>query len=140
MDDQLLDRALRAYARALAVADPIRIPIWEERGLTMPQLRLAFILLYERDGAAVSELAERLRVNPSTVTGFTDRLARQRLVDRRRDPEDGRRVLQGIDVASRAYMYEIFRRLGPERLRALIDLLEELAEAAAQAENASVTA
>ena len=106
---------------------------------------------YERDGATVSELAERLRVNPSTVTDFTDRLARQRLVDRRRDPEDGRvvhvylteegrRVLQGIDVASRAYMYEIFRRLGPERLRALIDLLEELAEAAAQAENASVTA
>lgn len=138
--EELLTEAMRAYGRTIAVSDPVRIRFWESRGLTMPQLRLMFILLH-LDCRSVGELAEELRVRPATVTGLTDRLVRQRLIRRQSDPADrrvvrvalsaeGRRVVGEIETAARAYLSAILQRLGEAKVRRLLESFEEFAAAA----------
>jgi len=140
---------MRAYGRALAVADPIRLQFWDDRGLTMPQLRLMYLLLLQ-DCRPVGELADEMNVRPATVTGLTDRLVRQELIQRQDDPEDrrvvrvaltpeGRRVLGEIETASRAYLRAIFDELGPDAVERLIQVFEEFSEAALKAQRATAT-
>ncbi len=142
MDDAVLDQAMRAYGRALAVADPIRLRFWDSRGLTMPQLRLMYLLL-QQDSRAVGELAEQMNVRHATVTGLTDRLVRQHLIERQADPDDrrvvrvaltaeGRRVTGEIETAARAYLDAIFERMGEKDVQRLIDLFEQFSAAAAE--------
>ena len=131
---------MHAYGRALVVADPIRLQFWDDRGLTMPQLRLMY-LLYLRDGRPVGELAEEMSVRPATMTGLTDRLVRQELIERRGDAEDrrvvrvvltdeGRRVLGEIEAASRLYLDAVFKRMGDDAVERLIDLFDQFSDAA----------
>lgn len=140
MDQGQLTRALQAYGRALAVADPIRLQFWDDRGLTMTQLRLMY-LLYSNDCRPVGELAEGLNVQPATVTGLTDRLVRHKLIERQADLSDrrvvrvaltteGRRVLGEIETASRAYLDAIFDRMGEKAVQRLIDDFEAFSNAA----------
>ncbi len=149
MDDELLTQAMRAYGRALAVADPIRLRFWDGRGLTMPQLRLMYLLL-QQDCRSVGELADEMNVRPATVTGLTDRLVRQRLIKRKDDPDDrrvvrvaltaeGRRVLGEIESASRAYLRAVFERIGDDGVRRLIELFEHFGAAADAAQKAEVS-
>jgi DNA-binding MarR family transcriptional regulator len=90
----------------------------------------------------VGEIAERLNVRPATVTGLTDRLVRQKLIERQDDPADrrvvqvaltaeGRRVLGEIEVASRAYFDAIFERMSESDVVQLISLFQKLADTAA---------
>jgi DNA-binding MarR family transcriptional regulator len=145
----LLERALRSYARSLAIIDPVRLRFWDSRGLTMPQLRIMFMLV-EQDGATPGALAERFHVTPSTVTGLTDRLVRQRLISRREDQDDrrlvrifltpeGRQVVGELEAAGRAYLTKILEQLPPERLELLASLLEELWAAAENAQSRGVS-
>lgn len=131
---------MHAYGRALVVADPIRLQFWDDRGLTMPQLRLMY-LLYLRDGRPVGELAEEMSVRPATMTGLTDRLVRQELIERRGDAEDrrvvrvaltdeGRRVLGEIEAASRLYLDAVFKQMGDDAVERLIDLFDQFSDAA----------
>lgn len=140
MDRELIDRALRAYARALNVVDPIRLQFWDGRGLTMPQLRVMFLLL-DHDGQSAGELAQAMRVRPATITGLTDRLSRQKLIERQADAADrrivrvvltseGRGVVRAVQEASRAYLEMVFADLGEEKVRSLTESLREFARAA----------
>jgi MarR family transcriptional regulator, organic hydroperoxide resistance regulator len=139
---ELLRSALQAYGRALAIADPIRLRFWDGRGLTMPQLRLMYIVR-DNGPCSVGEIAERLGVRPATITGFTDRLVRQELIVRQDQPGDRRivqialtpegvRVLGEIEVASRAYFDAIFERMDEDDVRLLVSLLQKLADTAAR--------
>jgi MarR family transcriptional regulator, organic hydroperoxide resistance regulator len=60
-----------------------------EVGLHVGQ-EMVLIELWREDGLRGSELAERLGVEPPTVTKMLRRLERCGLVGRRRDPEDAR--------------------------------------------------
>ncbi|MCL6641059.1 MAG: MarR family transcriptional regulator, partial [Candidatus Rokubacteria bacterium] len=59
-------------------------------GLTGPQ-RLVVRTLGEQPGLSPGEIATRLHLDPSTLTGIIQRLERRGLVLRQRDPDDGRR-------------------------------------------------
>lgn len=59
--------------------------------LTGPQ-RLALRLIGHSPGVAPSELADLLHVDRGTLTGILSRLVAKRMVSRRPDPADGRRV------------------------------------------------
>jgi MarR family transcriptional regulator, organic hydroperoxide resistance regulator len=58
-------------------------------GLTAPQ-RLAIRVIGEGDGVRATELAETLRLHPSTVTGILKRLEASGLVERVTDEHDAR--------------------------------------------------
>ena len=78
------------YSASLAMTKLYK-PLLEELGLTYPQY-LAMLALWERDGASVSELGERLFLDSGTLTPLLKRLEAAGLVTRLRAVEDERRV------------------------------------------------
>ena len=65
-----------------------------ERGLSPARWRLLIAVIFQADGdgATIGSLAGHLRVREPTVTATVDRAERDGLVERRRDPDDGRVV------------------------------------------------
>ena len=147
MDDELVGHALRAYGEAVNLVEPLRVRFWHERGLTIAQVGLLF-LLHQRDAQSIGELAEALHARPATVTGLTDRLERGGFVLRHGDESDrrvvrvaltieGRSALEEIRAESRAYLGQAFETLGPARVSALADLLSELVQSVGDIVDAS---
>jgi DNA-binding MarR family transcriptional regulator len=140
VDAATKEQALRAYFAAMAVADPLRAQFWNSRGLTMPQVRLLFLLL-ERDGLTMSTVADRFGVTQPTMTRLVDRVVQHGLVVRADDPRDrrivrlfitrdGERAAQATESAAHAFMARIFERMGEARTAAFIEALREFRHAA----------
>jgi DNA-binding MarR family transcriptional regulator len=73
-----------------------------EFGLTGPQ-RLVLRIVGQFPGMAAGELAEVVKLHPSTITGIVQRLVKRRLLRRERDPEDSRRVRLWVAPAAKRY-------------------------------------
>lgn len=148
MDDTLVTEAMKAYGAALGVADPIRTQFWDDRGLTMTQLRLV-CMLYPDQKRSVSDLADEMRVRPPTITGIADRLIKHGFVERTHDENDrrvvrveltdeGRRVLSDLEAAGRAYLTQVFGRMGQARVKQFIEIMNEFAQIADAVEEQAV--
>jgi DNA-binding MarR family transcriptional regulator len=72
-----------------------------ELGVTGPQ-RLVLRLVGHYSRLSPGELAELLHVHPSSLTGVLGRLERSQLLERRRDPSDGRRAILSLTAKGRA--------------------------------------
>jgi MarR family transcriptional regulator, organic hydroperoxide resistance regulator len=96
-----LDRQLcfALYSSSLAMTKLYK-PLLEPLGLTYPQY-LVMLVLWERDGATVSELGQRLKLDSGTLTPLLKRLEASGLLARQRDTEDERRVLVRLTPAGR---------------------------------------
>lgn len=88
LDDQL---CFGLYGASMAVGRLYK-PMLDELGITYPQY-LALAALWERDAQTVGMLADRLLLDPSTVTPLVKRLAGAGLVNRERNPADERQVI-----------------------------------------------
>ncbi|MFT4242186.1 MAG: MarR family transcriptional regulator [Acidovorax sp.] len=88
------------YSASLAMTKLYK-PLLDAIGLTYPQY-LAMLVLWERDGLAVSELGERLFLDSGTLTPLLKRLQAQGLIARLRDVQDERRVRITLTPAGRA--------------------------------------
>lgn len=130
----------KLYGDAVGIIDALRIEGWSEDGLTIPQMRLLWTLRDE-DGLPVGSLADRLGVNPSTITGHVDRLVRQGLVRREEDPidrrivrnyltEEGAITVGAVRRIAGMYMINILKRLDDEQLARLEAALADLNHAA----------
>ena len=75
-------------------------PHLEALGLTYPQY-VAMLVLWERDGLAVSEIGERLYLDSGTLTPLLKRLESAGYISRLRDAADERRVLIQLTAAGR---------------------------------------
>lgn len=64
-------------------------------GVTAPQ-RMVVRIVGRFPGISAGELAEILHTHPSTVTGLLKRLASKKVITRKADPKDRRRVLIGL--------------------------------------------
>jgi len=91
MDDrvQLINRILDCSGSLFHNLNPTRDRAWLTVDLTMPQLK-ALMCVANNNGAPSGQIARRLGVGLSTITGIVDRLAEQDLVTRHEDPEDRR--------------------------------------------------
>lgn len=130
----------RQYSDAVGIVDPLRIRLWTECGLTMPQLRL-LLIMRDEPGVTGGVLAERFAVNPSTITGHVEKLLQRDLVRREEDDLD-RRVQHnyltdaGVDLVGRLeraaghYLIGVLERLAPEQLERLSAALADLVAAA----------
>ncbi|MBZ0253289.1 MAG: MarR family transcriptional regulator, partial [Candidatus Methylomirabilis sp.] len=78
------------------------------------------LLLAERDGRRMSEIAQLLNVQKSTLTGVVDRMEKAGRVERRPDPEDGRaqRVHLTLDARYRAQSVRVLVEKGHSELTA----------------------
>jgi DNA-binding MarR family transcriptional regulator len=97
----LLDNQLcfALYSTSLAMTKLYK-PLLDELGLTYPQY-LTMLVLWERDGLAVSELGERLSLDSGTLTPLLKRLEGAGLIARIRDVQDERRVHISLTTAGR---------------------------------------
>src|SRR4029453_14885562 len=97
----LLDNQLcfALYSASLAMTKLYK-PLLDELGLTYPQY-LTLLVLWERDGLAVSELGERLSLDSGTLTPLLKRMESAGLIARIRAIEDERRVHITLTAAGR---------------------------------------
>jgi DNA-binding MarR family transcriptional regulator len=106
-------------------------------GVTWTQYNVLRVLRDERAGGLTcSELGNRLIAADPDITRLLDRLAKQRLVWRRRDVRDrrsvvteitpqGRQLLESIGLSLDAQIRGLFDHIAPARLQLLLELLEE---------------
>ena len=71
-------------------------------GITGPQ-RLVLKVVAEYPGISAKEVADVVRLHPSTITGILQRLAEKGLLLRARDPIDTRRVRLRIQPGARRF-------------------------------------
>jgi DNA-binding MarR family transcriptional regulator len=111
-------------------------------GVTSEHWRVLRVLADEQ-GHTMGEIAERLKMNPPTLTKLTDRMVGKSLVQRAADPEDSRRVLVYATDAGLGMLEELQGKidqhhaalqalLGERNARQLERLLTTLIEATEQ--------
>ena len=125
--------ALRLWLRLLSCTNrieaPLRSRLRERFGGSLPRFDLMAQLDRHPEGLKMRELSERLMVTGGNVTGLTDRLVAEGLVERRDDPDDRRACTVCLTREGRRQ----FRVMAREHERWVAALFEGL-DAAAQAE------
>jgi DNA-binding MarR family transcriptional regulator len=96
-------RLLRAYLDSVTLSEPIQARIWQAAELTLIQLRVLRRLV--KQPQSLGQLGAELSLAAPSVTRLVDRLEERRLIERRRDQEDRRRVVatateEGIRLVS----------------------------------------
>ncbi len=130
----------RLYGDAVAIVDPLRIRLWGECALTVPQLRLLF-MIRDQPGVTGGMLAERFAVNPSTITGHVERLLQRDLIRREEDESDrrmqhnyltevGAEVAGRLERAAGQFVIGVLERLTLEQAERLSVALTDLVAAA----------
>ncbi len=100
-------------------------------GITYPQY-LVLMILWEKEGVSVNEIAEKLILNTNTVTPLLKRMEAMGLIERRPSELDQRRVI--VSLTAQGHDLEQHAAGIPERLVAKLQLeksdmnLAELAE------------
>jgi DNA-binding MarR family transcriptional regulator len=86
-----VDHALQSASKRMA----------KSLGVTGPQ-RLVIRFVGRFPGISAGRLAKILHLHPSTLTGILERLGRRGLIRRRRDPDDGRRLVLALTRKGRS--------------------------------------
>jgi DNA-binding MarR family transcriptional regulator len=114
LDSQL---CFSLYGASIAINRAYK-PMLDALGLTYPQY-LVLSVLWEDDGQTIGSIAERLALEPSTITPLVKRLEQAGFVDRQRSPVDERQVhvrltAKGRDmrVESACLGEKLFRKAG----------------------------
>ncbi len=100
-------------------------PLLDALGLTYPQY-LAMLVLWEQSPRTVGALGDALDLDSSTLTPLLKRLEAGGLVERRRDPEDERRVIVALTDQGRALRDQA--ELIPEQMICALDMPMEAIE------------
>ncbi|WP_380782563.1 MarR family winged helix-turn-helix transcriptional regulator [Sphingomonas sp. R86520] len=124
LDQQL---CFSLYAATIAINRAYK-PMLDRLGITYPQFLVLQTVNEAQDGRSIGEIADRLALEPSTITPLAKRLEAAGLVTRARNPADERQVRVRLTEAGRVRWGEtgclgplIIERSGmtPERLASL---------------------
>ncbi len=134
-------QALRLWLRLLACTNlieaPLRQRLREQFEGSLPRFDLMAQLDRHPQGLKMRELSRRLMVTGGNVTGLTDRLVAEGLVERRDDPSDrraftvaltadGQRQFRAMARAHEGWIVELFGGLAPAEQAQLFELLGRL--------------
>jgi DNA-binding MarR family transcriptional regulator len=136
--DELIHETAILCGRVARLLDPVRLRVWEERGITFPQLRILFRVRLNPE-IDLRSLADGLEISPSAASQQVDKLVERGFILRSEDPQDRRRLRltltsQGEEAAgeySRAaidYSTRVVSTLPEDDLRDLRRLLGTLIE------------
>jgi DNA-binding MarR family transcriptional regulator len=133
--------ALRLWLRLLActnrVEAPLRTRLRTQFDVSLPRFDLMAQLDRHPQGLKMRELSRRLMVTGGNVTGLTDKLVAEGLVERGDDPADrraftvrltpeGQRQFRTMARQHEAWVVELFQGLGPKQQWQLFELLGAL--------------
>jgi DNA-binding MarR family transcriptional regulator len=97
LDDQL---CYAVYSAGIAI-QRIYKPLLDKMGLTYPQY-LVLNVLWRDDAQTVGRIAERLALEPSTLTPLLKRLESSGFLQRTRNPDNERQVVVALTEQGRA--------------------------------------
>ena len=92
------------YATTIAI-NRLYKPMLDSLGVTYPQY-LVLSTLWEADGQTIGAIADRLALEPSTITPLMKRLEAAGFVSRQRNPEDERQVQVFLTAKGKALRLE----------------------------------
>lgn len=133
--------ALRVWLRLLAchnlVEGRLRNQLRVGFGTTLPRFDLLAQLDRHPDGVKMRELSRLLMVTGGNVTGLTDRLVEEGLIERRDDPRDrrayyvaltpkGKDAFKEMAVQHEQWVVSLFEQLDEQELQQLSTLLGKL--------------
>lgn len=134
--DPTARRVLRAYLRAVALAEPLQRELAARHGVSLGDL-YAVRVLARIGEAPMSRFGKELGVPRSTITNLVDRLERARLVERAPSATDrrvtlvrlataGRRAVEDTDLLRRSRVAACLLALEPAAQATLAELLERV--------------
>lgn len=118
-DHQALRLWLRLLACTTRVEDQIRQRLRQDFATTLPRFDLLAQLERHPDGLTMRELSQRLMVTGGNVTGITDQLEHEGLVQREPHPSDRRSVTVRLTAAGRRQ----FKRMAATHEGWIVELL-----------------
>jgi len=129
-----------ALGRFFALVEPTRVELWNERGLTLGQLRLLFAVR-DAAGASTGEVGQAIGLTGSSLTGLVDRVAALGFVRREPDQQDrrvtrlwltdaGATLVAEFESAREADFSAVLAQLPPAHRRDLARLFTEFVDAA----------
>lgn len=98
LDQQL---CFSLYAATIAINRAYK-PVLDRLGITYPQFLVLQTLNEAEEGRSIGSIAERLALEPSTITPLAKRLEAAELVTRIRNPADERQVRVRLTAKGRA--------------------------------------
>jgi len=119
---ELITRILNCSGSLFHNLNPTRDNAWYLVDLTMPQVK-ALMCVAMNEGATSGQIARKLGVGLSTVTGIVDRLADQDLVTRREDPDD-RRITRVLPTPTGRSLVDDLLRYRNEAITAVLSRLD----------------
>ncbi len=119
---QSIQRILDCTGSLFHNLNPGRDRAWLSVELTMPQLK-ALMSVAMNDGATSGQIARKLGVGLSTITGIVDRLAEQNLVTRGEDADD-RRITRVLPTPRGRTLVDELLRYRNEAITAVLSQLD----------------
>jgi len=131
-------QSLRLWLRLLACTHLVEVPLRQRLRIffdgSLPRFDLMAQLDRHPQGLKMRELSRRLMVTGGNVTGLTDRLVAEGLVERRDDTQDrractialtlaGQHQFQAMALAHEAWVIEMFSGLDSRQQAQLFELL-----------------
>ncbi len=104
---QSLKLWLRMLSCTVRIENEIRTRLRATFGITLPRFDLMAQLERHPEGMRMGELSKRMMVTGGNVTGITDQLEREKLVQRVPDPSDRRAWAVRLTPAGRAAFAEM---------------------------------
>src|SRR3954470_11230627 len=134
---QSLKLWLRMLACTVGIENAIRSRLRARFGITLPRFDLMAQLERYPDGLRMGELSRRMMVTGGNITGITDQLEQEQLVQRVPDPSDRRAWAVKLTPAGRAafaemaavhegWMEELLKDIPAHDKGKLIDLLAQM--------------
>lgn len=128
---------LRMLSCTMRIENEIRSRLRADFGITLPRFDLMAQLERHPEGLRMGELSKRMMVTGGNITGITDQLEQEKLVQRVPDPADrrafsvkltdaGRRAFAGMAAVHEAWITEMTDGLSAAEKHALIDLLSKM--------------
>jgi DNA-binding MarR family transcriptional regulator len=134
-------QSLRLWLRMLSctvrIENEIRSRLRAEFDITLPRFDLMAQLERHPEGVRMGELSKRMMVTGGNITGITDQLEQEKLVQRTPDPADrraysvkltpaGRRAFADMAAVHEDWITELTGGLSPTEKHTLIDLLSKM--------------
>jgi DNA-binding MarR family transcriptional regulator len=134
---QSLKLWLRMLSCTVRIENEIRGRLRATFDITLPRFDLMAQLERHPDGLRMGELSRRMMVTGGNVTGITDQLEKERLVQRVPDPQDrrafavkltdaGRRAFADMAAVHEAWIEELLKDIPGEDKAAMIELLARM--------------
>ncbi|MET0265645.1 MAG: MarR family transcriptional regulator [Duganella sp.] len=124
-DHQSLKLWLRMLSCTVRIENEIRSRLRTSFGITLPRFDLMAQLERYPQGLRMGELSRRMMVTGGNITGITDQLEQEKLVQRVPDPRDGRAYSVRLTAAGR----RAFAAMAAEHETWIAELLQDMPNA-----------